>query len=165
MTKCDSVVFATGYKVQFPFISETILPVHENQVRLYKYEFIPNVKHPHTLAFLSLAQPIGALLPIGELQARWFSLLMAGKLQLPSREAMEADIDAKDQFQKRFYKSERHTIQVDWLPFMDELASEIGAFPPLWKYLFTDFKFFLQLMFGPSAPYQYRLEGTVPKLT
>ena len=143
----------------FPFISETLVPVHKNKVRLYKWQFIPNISHPHTLCFLSLAQPIGALLPIGELQARWFALLMAGKLKLPSRAEMEADVKDKEKFQKRFYESERHTIQVDWVPFMDELAQEIGAYPPIWKYLFTDPKLFFTLMFGASAPYQYRLAG------
>lgn len=159
MTPCDVIILATGYKVVFPFISEDLLPVHKNKVRLYKWQFIPNIKHAHTLAFISLAQPIGALVPIGELQSRWFSLLMANKLKLPSREIMEADLSEKEQFQKRFYESERHTIQVDWIPFMDELAKEVGAFPNILKYAFTDPKLFLTLLFGASAPYQYRLEG------
>ena len=156
---CDCLIMATGYKITFPFISEQLVPVHRNKVRLYKWQFIPNIAHAHTLAFISLAQPIGALLPIGELQSRWFALLMANKLRLPSRDKMEEDIRAKEQFQQRFTQSERHTIQVDWVPFMDELAMEIGAYPKLWKYLFTDPKLFFNLILGASAPYQYRLEG------
>ncbi|XP_017492687.1 PREDICTED: dimethylaniline monooxygenase [N-oxide-forming] 5-like [Rhagoletis zephyria] len=156
---CDVLVKATGYKVVFPFISEELVPVHKNKVRLYKWQFIPNIKHAHTLAFISLAQPIGALLPIGELQSRWFALLMAGKLKLPSREEMEADLREKEKFQERFYESERHTIQVDWVPFMDELSKEIGAYPFIWKYVFTDPKLFFALLFGACAPYQYRLTG------
>lgn len=65
-TPCDAIILATGYKVVFPFISEDLVPVHKNKVRLFKWQFIPNIKHAHTLAFISLAQPIGALLPIGE---------------------------------------------------------------------------------------------------
>ena len=159
VTPCDALILATGYKVTFPFISDQLLPINRNKVRLYKWQFIPTIKHPHTLAFISLAQPIGALLPIGELQSRWFALLMAGKLKLPSRDVMEVDITQKERFQQRFYESERHTIQVDWLPFMDELASEIGAYPPVWRYLFTDFHLFRTLVFGANAPYQYRLVG------
>lgn len=159
ITPCDSVIMATGYKVHFPFISETLIPVYKNQIRLYKYQFPAHLKHPHTLAFISLAQPIGALLPIGELQARWFSLLMAGKLQLPDRKTMEQDIDSKCDYNKRFYQSERHTIQCDWIDFMDEISEQVGCKPPVWKYLFTDFKLFLHIMFGPCVPYQYRLVG------
>ena len=160
VTPCDAVIMATGYKVTFPFLSQEILPVKENKIRLYKYQFIPHLRHPHTLAFISLIQPIGAILPIGELQSRWFSLLMTGKLSLPTRDQMERDIDRKLKANKvRYYESERHTIQVDWLPFMDELASEIGAKPPLLKYFFTDFRLFWNLMFAPAAAYQYRLVG------
>ena len=72
---------------------------------------------------------------------------------------MVADIEAKQRFQKRFYESERHTIQVDWLNFMDELAVELGVKPNLFKYFVTDPELWSALFFGPSVPYQYRLEG------
>lgn len=136
--------------------------MNHNKVRLYKWQFIPNIKHAHTLAFISLLQPIGALLPLGELQSRWFAQLMAGKLKLPSRAVMDADIVEKERFQKRFYESDRHSIQVDWVDFMEELATEIGANPPVWSYLFTDPKLFFTLVFGAAAPYQYRLVGPNP---
>ncbi len=57
----------------------------------------------------------------------------------------------------------RHTIQVDWVPFMDELSKEIGAYPFIWKYMFTDPKLFFALLFGACAPYQYRLTGKFDK--
>ncbi len=108
---------------------------------------------------MSLAQPIGALLPIGELQSRWFALLMANKLKLPTVEEMNKDIALKKKFMERFYESERHTIQVDWIPFMDELATVVGVKPNLWKYFTSDPELWRALLFGPSVPYQYRLEG------
>lgn len=163
VTPCDTVVMATGYKVHFTFLSADVLPVENNRVRLYKYEYIPHLKHPQTMAFIGLIQPIGAILPIAELQARWFSLLMAGKLTLPPREVMERDIEQKvKRVQKRYYGSERHTIQVDWVSFMDELAKEIGAYPPILQYLFTDWPLFWSLLFDPVTPYQFRLVGKYP---
>ena len=69
--ECDVVLLATGYKVVFPFISEELIPVKDNKVELYKWVFPPNLKHTKTLAFISLIQPVGALLPIGEQQSRW----------------------------------------------------------------------------------------------
>lgn len=159
-TRCDIVLLATGYRVSFPFISQALIPTKDNHVDLYKYVFSPRLKHPKTLAFISLAQPIGALLPIGEMQSRWFSLLMANKLSLPSKEEMLEDIALKRKLMEmRYYKGPRHTLQVDWIPFMDELASIIGAKPNLWKYFFTDPQLWLALFFGPCVPYQYRLNG------
>lgn len=160
VTPVDVVILATGYKVSYPFIPNHILPVDHNKVRLYKYQFIPTLAHPETLAIIGLIQPIGAILPISELQARWFSLLNAGKLKLPPVEQLEEDITKKATAnKKRYYDSPRHTIQVDWYLFMEELAGVIGANPPIWRYMFTDPKLFFALIFGPGAAYQYRLVG------
>ena len=34
----------------------------------------------------------------------------------------------------RYVKSQRHTIQVDYVPFMDELAEHVGCKPHFGKY-------------------------------
>ncbi|CAG2107437.1 unnamed protein product [Medioppia subpectinata] len=158
-TPCDVVILATGYKLTFPFISQDLISTTNNKVELFKYVFSPALTHPKTLAFISLIQPIGPIVPIGELQSRWFAQLMAGKRSLPSRQEMRADIAVKRQAMKRYYESERHTIQVDWLNFMDELAQQVGVKPNITKYFFTDKELWRALMFGPALPYQYRLEG------
>lgn len=158
-TKVDSIICATGYKITFPYLSQDILPVNRNKVRLYKHQFLPNLKHPHTLAIIGLVQPIGAIFPVAEIQARWFAQLMAGKSRLPSKEAMEMSIREQERYLSRFYDSERQTIQVDWLPFMDELAKKVGVYPNLTKYFFTNPKLWFACWFGPGAAYQYRLEG------
>ncbi|UXI20837.1 hypothetical protein NH340_JMT06781 [Sarcoptes scabiei] len=158
VTKCDAIIMATGYKIVFPFISESLVPVTNNSIRLYKFEFVPSLGH--TLAFIGLIQPIGSIFPIAELQARWFSLLMVGKVKLPTETKMLEEIETRLKImKKRYYNSNRHTIQVDFVDFMDELAKEIGANPPILKYLFTDPRLFWTLMFHPSASYQYRLVG------
>ena len=44
------------------------------------------------------------------------------------------DIKTKrDAMAKRYVESSRHTIQVDWVPFMDEIADMIGCQPNLGK--------------------------------
>jgi len=162
-TKCDVVILGTGYKFVVPFLSDKILPVLPgNRVRLYKHQFVPHIAHPETLGIIGLFQSVGAGIPVGELQVRWYALLNSGKLhkKLPSREEMEADIDRRQrEIEQRYYKSARHTFQVDWLPFMDELAREIGCSPTLWRYLLTDPKLFVALVFGIALPYQFRLVG------
>ncbi|CAG2102730.1 unnamed protein product [Medioppia subpectinata] len=158
---CDVVLMATGYKLKFPFISQDLIRTTNNKVELFKYVFPPDLKHPKTLAFISLVQPLGATLPIGEMQCRWFAQLMAGKRSLPTRQNMLADIAVKQHAMKRYYESERHTIQVDWLNFMDELAQHVGVKPNLLKYFFQDRELWRALMFGPALPYQYRLEGII----
>lgn len=160
-TECDVIILATGYKVDFPFIDQSLVPVVDNKVDLYKYVFAPNLQpHPETLAFIALAQPIGALFPIAEMHSRWYALVMSGKRQLPSQEKMLKDIQKKHKYlESRYYGGPRNTLQVDWINYMDELAELIGCKPSVSKYLFKDPKLWWHLVAGPCFPYQYRLEG------
>ena len=76
---------------------------------------------------------------------------------------MLADIRKKqEELDKRYYKSPRHQIQVDFIPYMDELALQFGAKPNLMRIFFTDYTLWYHLFFGPSLNYQYRLQGPHP---
>uniref|UniRef100_A0A023GL55 Flavin-containing monooxygenase n=1 Tax=Amblyomma triste TaxID=251400 RepID=A0A023GL55_AMBTT len=158
VTQLDDVILATGYQIKFPFLPKDVVSVVDNQVQLYKYVFPPHLKHP-TMAIIGLIQPIGAIFPIAELQARWMAELLTKKRSLPSEEAMHENIRKKlAAMRRRYVDSPRHTIQVDWIDYMDELASQIGARPNMIKYLLTDYELFRALL-GPCVPYQFRLEG------
>ena len=64
--------------------------------------------------------------------------MFQGSCSLPSQEEMWRDIRAKQTaMAERYVESTRHTIQVDWLPFMDELAELIGCKPNLCKQMNT----------------------------
>jgi dimethylaniline monooxygenase (N-oxide forming) len=160
VTKCAVVVMATGYEVSFPFLDKSILDTGGNEVPLYKYMFQPKLMHPETLAFIALTQPVGPLIPIAELQSRWFCQIMLGNCKLPCKDDMFFDIKKKrDEIEKRYYHGAKHTMQVDWVPFMDEIASQFGAKPKIWKYFFTDPALWASLIFGPCVPYHFRLDG------
>nr|XP_020668821.1 dimethylaniline monooxygenase [N-oxide-forming] 5-like [Pogona vitticeps]XP_020668822.1 dimethylaniline monooxygenase [N-oxide-forming] 5-like [Pogona vitticeps]XP_020668823.1 dimethylaniline monooxygenase [N-oxide-forming] 5-like [Pogona vitticeps]XP_020668824.1 dimethylaniline monooxygenase [N-oxide-forming] 5-like [Pogona vitticeps] len=154
----DFVVFATGYSFSFPFLGDCVRVV-DNQVSLYKYVFPPQLEKP-TLAIIGLIQPLGAIMPLAEIQARWATRVFKGLVKLPSESEMMADIAMKQEsIAKRYVKSQRHTIQVDYIEYMDELACLIGVKPNVWSLLLTDPKLALQVIFGPCTPYQYRLQG------
>jgi len=108
----DAVIFCTGYKIGFKFIDHSILPVSDNKVELYKYVFPPNLARP-TLAVLGCIQPLGAIFPISELQARWATQVFCGKKSLPPKSVMMDDIKRKrEDMAQRYYATKRHTIQV-----------------------------------------------------
>ncbi|KAL0164106.1 hypothetical protein M9458_039859, partial [Cirrhinus mrigala] len=52
-----------------------------------------------------------------------------------------------------------HTIQVDYILYMDELAKQVGVRPPILKLLLTDPRLSVNVIFGPCTPYQFRLHG------
>ncbi|NXU30970.1 FMO5 monooxygenase, partial [Thalassarche chlororhynchos] len=154
----DAVVFATGYSFSFPFL-EGCVKVVENHVTLYKFVFPPELEKP-TLAFIGLIQPLGPIMPISELQCRWATRVFKGLQDLLPSADMLADImQTKEKMAKRYVKSQRHTIQVDYIPYMDELACQVGVKPNLLTLFLTDPKLALEVAFGPCTPYQYRLRG------
>uniref|UniRef100_A0A8C4TMD9 Flavin-containing monooxygenase n=1 Tax=Erpetoichthys calabaricus TaxID=27687 RepID=A0A8C4TMD9_ERPCA len=155
----DFVIFATGYNISFPFLPPSVVPVAQNQVSLYKYVFPPELEHP-TLAIIGLVQPLGAIMPISELQARWATRVIAGRSKLPSRQHMLQDIKAaRERMAHRYVASQRHTVQVDYVTYMDEVAVQIGVRPSIGGLLFRDPKLAMAVFLGPCTPYQYRLSG------
>ncbi|KAL7397818.1 hypothetical protein ABVT39_028357 [Epinephelus coioides] len=155
----DLVVFATGYKFSFPFLASHVVSVSQNKASLYKYVFPPEMDRP-TLAIIGLVQPLGAIMPISEMQARWATRVFKGCIKLPSMASMLKDVECKKEtMARRYVTSQRHTIQVDYVNHMDEIAELVGVRPNFLKLLLTDPRLGLTVMFGPSTPYQYRLKG------
>ena len=118
----DRIILATGYDISFPFLDSEILKTEGNDVRLYRH-----VVHPefHNLYFVGLVQPWGSIMPLAEEQSRWVADLLDGTCGLPSESQMQASIDRQtDSVRRRYTKSARHTIQVDFYAYRDELRKE-----------------------------------------
>lgn len=159
-TNVNSVVMATGYTWGFPLLEDGVLQTEaDGRINLYKCMYPVQLPHP-TLAILGFFNPWGPGFPLGELQVRWATHLLATNGKLPSKEIMIEDVIKRHEANsKRFYHGERMTIRVDYVQYMDEIAIQLGVKPNLLKYMFTDFALFMKLLFGPCLSYQYRLEG------
>ena len=120
----DQIVYATGYKVTFPFLKEQTFQVeHSNDFRLYK-----KVVHPDwpNLFFVALVQPLGAIMPLAEVQSKWIARLLNGQTKLPNADEMRRDIEKDRQAMQRRYKnSPRHTLQVDFHPYKQSIEKEM----------------------------------------
>ncbi|KAI1892028.1 hypothetical protein AGOR_G00149770 [Albula goreensis] len=155
----DLVVFATGYTFSFPFLSSSVLSVADNKTSLYKYVYPPGLERP-TLAVIGLVQPLGAIMPIAEMQARWATRVFKGLNKLPPMDTMMKDIKGMaDKMAMRYVTSQRHTIQVDYILYMDDLARQVGVLPSFLRLLLRDPRLGLSVLLGPCTPYQYRLYG------
>lgn len=118
----DAVVFATGYEIKFPFLSDQLLRCEANEVQLYRKAVHPEHRG---LYFVGLVQPWGPLMPLAEAQSEWISNLISGVGALPSKEEMLKSIERERMaMRKRYTNSERHTIQVDFHPYLRQLKTE-----------------------------------------
>jgi hypothetical protein len=116
------IIYCTGYKISFPFLSPELIRAEGNHIPLYRRVVDP--EHPG-LYFIGLVQPLGAIMPIAELQSEWVADILTGKVELPSREEMRKVIAREDKrMAKRYVRSPRHTIQVDFYPYMRTLRRE-----------------------------------------
>jgi dimethylaniline monooxygenase (N-oxide forming) len=121
----DVVVYCTGYKVTFPFLDERVVKADDNHIDLYRRVVDP--EHPG-LYFVGLIQPLGAIMPLAEIQAEWVADLVTGEAALPSGDEMRRQIEAYDEHLKRRYvASKRHTIQVDFHKYYAEIERERRA--------------------------------------
>jgi dimethylaniline monooxygenase (N-oxide forming) len=118
----DLVVYCTGYKITFPFFEEGLVSAKDNRFPLYRR--VVSVEHPG-LYFIGFIQPLGAIMPLAEAQAEWVADLLGGRGTLPSPAAMQAEIvEAEEKMRKRYVASKRHTIQVDFQPYLREIRRE-----------------------------------------
>jgi cation diffusion facilitator CzcD-associated flavoprotein CzcO len=118
----DVIVYCTGYKISFPFFDESLIAAHDNEISLYHRVVDP--QHPN-LYFIGLVQPLGAIMPLAEAQSEWVADLLEGKVTLPSQADMRREIDEYHRaVKKRYVRSKRHTIQVDFLEHFAELKKE-----------------------------------------
>ena len=118
----DLVVYCTGYKISFPFFDEKLVSVKGNRLPLYRH--VVSVEHPG-LYFIGFIQPLGAIMPLAEAQAEWVTDLLSGRGTLPPPAEMRAEIaETEAKMRKRYVASKRHTIQVDFHPYLRELRKE-----------------------------------------
>ena len=118
----DAVIYATGYRVSFPFFAPEFLEAPNNELSLFMRVFPPSQPG---LFFIGLCQPLGPIMPIAEAQAKLVAATLAGSYQLPSAPEMQrAARRERAQVRERFGASPRHTMQVDFDEYLAELEAE-----------------------------------------
>lgn len=121
----DAIIHCTGYEIAFPFFKNGFFEVRDNDLRLYCRVVPP--EHPG-LYFIGFVQPLGPIPPLAELQAEWVARLLTGECTLPDRAAMQREIEQyKRKLRRRYVDSPRHTLEVDYYPYIRQLRREMKA--------------------------------------
>jgi hypothetical protein len=136
----DTIVCATGYDLDLPYLSRDVHDVLGSEPELYQRTFHPDLPR---LGIIGQFLAQGPYFPLLELQARWIVGVWSGEVSLPPEPAM------------------RH-VMAQPRPPLDAhnalaltLSEELGVAPePLdWPELTEP------LLFGPMLPPRYRLAG------
>lgn len=115
----DLVVYCTGYKMTFPFFDPQVLAAPDNRLPLYNR--VVSVE-PSGLYFIGFIQPLGPIMPLAEAQCEWVADLLSGRATLPPAAEMQREIAGEEgRMRKRFVASKRHTVEVDFHPYLRQL--------------------------------------------
>jgi cation diffusion facilitator CzcD-associated flavoprotein CzcO len=118
----DMVVYCTGYKIEFPFLDEKVFVARDNRMPLYKRAV--SVENPG-LYFIGFIQPLGPIMPVAEAQSEWIADLLTNRVALPLAPEMRKEIsDYERWLRKRFVSSKRHTVEVDFHPYLRDIRRE-----------------------------------------
>ena len=118
----DLVVYCTGYKIAFPFFDPKVFSAPDNRLPLYRR--VASVERPG-LHFIGFIQPLGPIMPLAEAQCEWVADLLSGRATLPPAGEMKREIAREERkMRKRFVASTRHTVEVDFHPYLREIRRE-----------------------------------------
>ena len=123
----DVIVWATGYKISLPFFDQPEFQADANNVPppVFKRMLIPGISN---LIYVGLAQPLPTLVNFSEQQSKFIVSYINGDYALPEEEQMRRTIAADDHhYLGKYYRSPRHTIQLNFYHYRDALMREIRA--------------------------------------
>ena len=118
----DIVLFATGYKISFPFFSNNHIDYENNDIDLYNFCFHPNFKN---LMFVGLLQPLGCIWPLSDLQSQQIVKYLKKEWSLPTDFA-KAVSNQLNNMPYDFIDTPRHKLEVDFHDFANHLKRELS---------------------------------------
>lgn len=121
----DAIIYATGYRVSFPFLDRAVFDPDTQGGALYRRMVVPD--HPG-LIHAGLVQPVGPTIPLVETQGKWIAALAAGRMSLPDRAGIEAEIAAHRAYQRRTYiDAPRYVLEVDYRRYTAQMTRDIAT--------------------------------------
>jgi dimethylaniline monooxygenase (N-oxide forming) len=111
--------------VTFPFFDDDVISAPDNDLPLFRRVFHPERRD---VFFIGLVQPLGAIMPLAQVQSEWVADHLAGRYALPDPAGLRADIEAeRRRMFRRYVPSKRHTMQVDYDDYLAALEKERRA--------------------------------------
>lgn len=119
----DTVIYATGYKISFPFFDKELIDFSgATKVPLYRKMMHADLDN---LYFIGLCQPQGCIWPLADHQSKIVARIIMGTLERP--EQLHQKIDQEmNKPHYRFKSHMRHALEVDYHMFRRELLDMLG---------------------------------------
>ncbi|NGN94520.1 NAD(P)-binding domain-containing protein [Nocardioides sp. KC13] len=120
--KVDTIVWATGYRVTIPFLSERWLGPDPEKMQLHHRVF--HLDDP-SLAFVGLMQSTGAALPVVEAQAKLVAAHLSGTYALPAEAERRRIADRALREARARWGEKRPAMRIDFDAYVASVPREL----------------------------------------
>jgi hypothetical protein len=122
--RVDRIVYATGYRINFPYLSASLLSADGRDLPLYRRIAPPQLPG---LYFAGFVDAPGGLLPVVESQGQWIAAAITGQLRLLPPEQMWQAIDqAEPRTRERFPAESPRSVRCDPHAYRRLLHADLG---------------------------------------
>ena len=122
----DTVIAATGYHIDLPFLDPSVAPVRERRLEAYRRIVHPDWPGLYFVGFFNVSG--GANISMMDVQSLYLTALVDGTAPRPSPEAMKADIAAEQAFVARnFPATARYGLELDPVRYRAGIAEAMAG--------------------------------------
>ena len=119
----DTIIAATGYHTEFPFLPEGLSPVDGTRLSLFKRVVHPHCPGLYFIGFFDVSG--GSNIRMMDDQSEFVAAIASGALELPDQASMLADIERDHRWSARqFPNSPRYGLELDPRRYRQGLARE-----------------------------------------
>ncbi|MDB5848464.1 MAG: trkA [Rhodoferax sp.] len=120
----DTMIAATGYEVDLPFLNAEVSPVRGRWLELFRQVVRPGQPGLYFLGFFNVSG--GGNIRMMDDQAEWVAALEAGEVSLPAPDTMRRMIEKDREATARLYPdSPRYALELDPRAYRAALAGEM----------------------------------------
>lgn len=120
----DTVIAATGYKVDLPFLPQRLSPVDGHWLNLYRRVVHPEQPGLYFVGFFNVSG--GGNIRMMDDQAEWVAAIEAGEAALPAESEMSAEIQREQRYiTAKYPDSPRYGLELDPREYRKGLATEL----------------------------------------
>nr|WP_271213903.1 FAD-dependent oxidoreductase [Rhodococcus wratislaviensis] len=122
----DTIIAATGYEIDLPFLSKKVSPIVEHQIKAYKRVVHPDWPGMYFIGFFNVSG--GANIAMMDVQSRLVTAALRGDAALPDAAGMHRDIAREDHFlAKHFPGSARYGLELDPVRYRRQIRKLLGG--------------------------------------
>lgn len=125
LLEVDTVIAATGYHIDLPFLAKDVAPVAERRLEAWYRIVHPDRPGLYFIGFFNVSG--GANIAMMDTQSQLLAAVLGGRADLPSPAQMHADIAAERRFMaRRFPSAARYGLELDPARYSRQVREFLG---------------------------------------